>query len=339
MQLREAAETLGVHYQTAYGWVREGVLPGPQGGPRLRGQRRGRPRARGPAGPGRASPPGTIQVRDWPAQAGRLYAAIADGEETQARHGLDRLAGGVPLVDLCQRVIGPALRRIGDDWAAGRVSIAQEHRASAICERLIAVHAQQPPGRPRGIAVVTTPPGERHGLPALMAAACLREDRWLVHHLAADLPVAEVAGLASQVGAGLVVLSSATTDRGPPARGAATRSPPPPGVPCWPAGPETACTTCARWQAGDGHPRRTRHPANDKRKEPPHGQLRTPPSARAARRRTRSPTWPPSATRRTGIPACSTPSSRRRAGRGRHPVPPVVPFLGRRLTLVYQVTG
>ena len=40
-----------------------------------------------------------------------------------------------------------------------------------------------------------------------MAAACLREDRWLVHHLAADLPTAEIAGLASQVGAGLIVLS------------------------------------------------------------------------------------------------------------------------------------
>jgi len=27
MDLREAAGTLGVHYQTAYGWVRQGVLP------------------------------------------------------------------------------------------------------------------------------------------------------------------------------------------------------------------------------------------------------------------------------------------------------------------------
>jgi excisionase family DNA binding protein len=27
MDLREAAGALGVHYQTAYGWVRQGVLP------------------------------------------------------------------------------------------------------------------------------------------------------------------------------------------------------------------------------------------------------------------------------------------------------------------------
>jgi hypothetical protein len=60
--------------------------------------------------------------------------------------------------------------------------------------------------------VVSTPPGERHGLPPLMATACLREDHWLVHHLATDLPVTEVTGLARLAGASLVVLSSATTE-------------------------------------------------------------------------------------------------------------------------------
>jgi hypothetical protein len=54
-----------------------------------------------------------------------------------------------------------------------------------------------------------------------MAAACLREDHWLVHHLAADLPVAEVTRLAAQVGAELVVLSSVTTSAARRARGAA----------------------------------------------------------------------------------------------------------------------
>ena len=60
--------------------------------------------------------------------------------------------------------------------------------------------------------MVTTPPGERHGLPALMATACLREDRWLVHHLAADLPVSEVTDLVKETAASLVVLSAATTE-------------------------------------------------------------------------------------------------------------------------------
>ena len=209
MQLREAADALGVHYQTAYLWVRQGSLPARKLGRGYEVQdadvaalaerrRRGRP------------PGHRIGVRDWPAQADQLYAAIVAGEETHARHWLDRLAAGVSVIDLCEQVIAPALRRIGDDWASGRVTIAAEHRASAICERLIAAHAGQPGGRPRGRAVVATPPGERHGLPALMAAACLREDRWLVHHLATDLPVAEVTRLAAAVDADLVVFSAAT---------------------------------------------------------------------------------------------------------------------------------
>jgi len=209
MDLRHAADLLGVHYQTAYQWVRQGSLPARKVG---RGYEVGEADVRDLAARRRAGrkPARAIGVRDWQAQADQLYAAIAGGEETRARHWLDRLAAGVTVTDLCDRVIAPALRRIGDEWAAGQVSIAQEHRASAICERLIALHAAQPPGRPRGCAVVTTPPGERHGLPALMAAACLREDRWLVHHLAADLPVAEVSRFALDAGAGLVVFSAAT---------------------------------------------------------------------------------------------------------------------------------
>jgi MerR family transcriptional regulator, light-induced transcriptional regulator len=220
MQLREAADVLGVHYQTAYSWVRQGTLPARKTG---RGYElldrdiRALAEQRASGTP----PPPEVRVRDWPAQAGRLYDAIVAGDETLARHEFDRLAAGVPVVDLCERVITPALRRIGEEWAAGELTIAAEHRASAICERLIATRAHQPPGRPRGIAVTATPPGERHGLPALMAAACLREDHWLVHHLAADLPVADVIGLGLDVGADLVVLSSATTQAARVARRAA----------------------------------------------------------------------------------------------------------------------
>lgn len=221
MQLREAADVLGVHYQTAYQWVRQGSLPACKQG---RGYEVDEADVRVLAARRRAgrAPARAIEVRDWQAQADQLYQAIAAGEETHARHWLARLTGGVTLAGLCERVIAPALRRIGDDWATGRVSIAQEHRASAICERLIALRAGQPPGRPRGCAVVATPPGERHGLPALMAAACLREDRWLVHHLAADLPVTEVIECARDVSAGLVVFSAATREGATAAVTAAT---------------------------------------------------------------------------------------------------------------------
>ena len=80
MQLRDAAETLGVHYQTAYGWVRQGTL-------RARKTPRGYEvsegdvlelMARRAAG---AEPAREVQVRDWAAQADRLYAALVAGDE------------------------------------------------------------------------------------------------------------------------------------------------------------------------------------------------------------------------------------------------------------------
>jgi MerR family transcriptional regulator, light-induced transcriptional regulator len=220
MQLREAADVLGVHYQTAYGWVRQGVLPARKTG---RGYEvsddavsaLAQRRACGTA------PRPQIRVRDWEAQADRLYAALMSGDETLAQHLFARLARGVPLTILCERVIAPVLVRIGDEWAAGRTSIAAEHRASAICERLIAARARPPQGRPRGIAVTATPPGERHAIPALMATACLRQDRWQVHHLASDLPVAEIIRLAKDTGAGLLVLSASSAESGWLARRAA----------------------------------------------------------------------------------------------------------------------
>lgn len=210
MQLSEAADMLGVHYQTAYAWVRRGELPATKQGRTYHvldadlasfAAARRQPR----------EPEPVVRVRDWQALAGRLYRAVLNGEETRIRAELNGLAGTISMLDLCDRVIAPALRKIGDGWESGRVSIAQEHRASAICERLITIRSRPPAGRPRGIAVAATPEGERHSLPALMAAACLREDHWQVHHLASDLPASEVLQLASGVRADLVVLSATTS--------------------------------------------------------------------------------------------------------------------------------
>jgi MerR family transcriptional regulator, light-induced transcriptional regulator len=212
LPLREAADFLGVHYQTAYGWVRQGLLPATKVGRSYQVNvadvhALGAERATG------TPPRSEVRVRSWQPQADRFYDALVAGQERLAQSRLERLAAGVPFIELCERLVAPTLRRIGEDWAAGDVTIAVEHRASAICERLIApLGARQPRGRPRGVAVTATPAGERHGLPALMAAGSLREDHWLVQHLATDLPASEVGRLADDVAARLVVLSAATDE-------------------------------------------------------------------------------------------------------------------------------
>ena len=117
MDLREAAGALGVHYQTAYAWVRQGVLPARKVG---RGYEISEADARELAArrrQGYAAARGPSSVRDWAAQSRQLYEALAKGDETLARKRLARLAGGVPLLDLCEHVIGagapPHRRRLG----------------------------------------------------------------------------------------------------------------------------------------------------------------------------------------------------------------------------------
>jgi len=205
--LQEAADRLGVHYQTAYRWVRRGELPAVKiAGTYVLDD--GDLAAFAAARVAPEAPPRQIEVRDWAHQATRLYVALIEGQELAAREQVGHLReGGADVVDICDRILAPALVRVGLAWAQGSVSIAQEHRASAICERLLARMTPSPPGRPRGVGVVAAPPGEDHHLPGAMATAALREDHWQVHHLGVHVPVEDVAALAHAEQAGLIVLS------------------------------------------------------------------------------------------------------------------------------------
>lgn len=207
VDLKEAAQRLGVHYQTAYRWVREGMLSAGKIGSSYEIDeddleafmaRRATP----------APPPKVTRVRDWDAQADRLHHLLLAGDELGARALVDRLHhGGHDCVLLCEKLLAPVLQAIGEDWAAGRITVAHEHRAAAICERLLSRAAPHPRGRPRGVAVVCTPPGELHGLPSIMAAMTLRADRWKVHHLGAQVPLEDLKAFIPTVDANLVVLS------------------------------------------------------------------------------------------------------------------------------------
>jgi excisionase family DNA binding protein len=205
--LAQAAVRLRVHYQTAYRWVRRGQLPAVKvAGTYLVELRDLDAFAVTRAAP--EAPPRRVEVRDWDHQAGRFHQALIEGDELAVREQAHRLReGGVSVADLCDRVLAPALVRIGDGWARAAVSIAEEHRAAAICERLLGRLTPAPPGRPRGVCVVASPPGDEHRLAGAMATAALREDHWRVHHLGVNVPAGQVSTLARSEGAGLVILS------------------------------------------------------------------------------------------------------------------------------------
>ena len=207
MNLQEAADYLGVHYQTTYRWVREGQLTARKRGNAYEVDRDEVERFLAvrlvPV-----APPPRLQVRDWTSHKTRLLDALLAGEELDARAVIDRLTDGhVGGLDLCENLVSPCLAAIGDGWHRGEVSIAEEHRATAICERLLARIASHPRGRPRGTAVVLSAPGDDHSIPAMMAAMALRDDRWRVHHLGSNVPQHDLLRLAETANASVIVLS------------------------------------------------------------------------------------------------------------------------------------
>jgi MerR family transcriptional regulator, light-induced transcriptional regulator len=211
VDLRSAADRLGVHYQTAYRWVREGSLPAVKRGTSYDVDERDLAHFHA-ARTAPAPPPAKAHVRSWDQQVARLFGLLAAGDELGARNLVDRLRdGGIEPVVLCDSLLGPALVRVGDAWASGDCNVAEEHRAAAICDRLLARLAVHPRGRPRGVAVTATPVGEEHGLPSTMAAIALRADRWQVHHLGTQVPTADLVDLVRVVEAHLVVLSVVTS--------------------------------------------------------------------------------------------------------------------------------
>jgi methanogenic corrinoid protein MtbC1 len=182
IDLRSAAGDLGVHYQTAYRWVRSGRLPAELLVRRTDVRALDADRRR-PSTPTR---PGTPRLAR---QAEHMHAALRDGDETAARSiGRTLVHQGTPVTELIQQVLVPSLRRIGQAWHDGELTIWVEHRASAIVDRVLGELAPNPRGRRRGTVMVAAVAGDHHSLPTTMAAVVLREANWHVQHLGANMP-------------------------------------------------------------------------------------------------------------------------------------------------------
>jgi excisionase family DNA binding protein len=211
IELQEAADRLGVHYQTAYRWVRAGRLPAHLMGGRylisaadlvaFDEQRKA---------PG---PPTRPSAARLDRQAHRVRKALVQGDEATVRSISRRLVSdGTSIIDLVHIVFVPPLRWIGKAWHDGELSIWVEHRASAIVERTLGELSPNPRGRRRGTVMVAAVSGDRHSLPTLMAAVALRDANWHVHHLGADMPGDELVRFCAEHPVDLAVISLTNPD-------------------------------------------------------------------------------------------------------------------------------
>lgn len=213
--LTDVAERLGVHYMTAYRYVRTGRLAARQRGSQWlveedelrRFEKLGKPNT----GRSRAS---TAETRQSSAE--RLTARLIAGDEAGSWAITEEvLASGATPRAVYLELFGPALRAIGERWADGHITVADEHRASVVMYRLVG--RLGPLFRPRGprvgTVIIGAPAGEHHGLPVTLGADLLRLEGFDVIDLGADVPADAFAACALATDDLLAVSICVTLDR------------------------------------------------------------------------------------------------------------------------------
>ncbi|MEX2626211.1 MAG: B12-binding domain-containing protein [Ilumatobacteraceae bacterium] len=194
LTLHEVAEELGVHYMTAYRYVRLGLLPATKTGGSWRIRRTDLASFRSGS---TATPVATGRRAPW---AHRLESRLVAGDARGAWGVVEAaLAAGSELDEIYLEVLSPALVRIGERWESGEIDIAIEHRATGIAMRLIGRLGPRfvRRGRTRGAVVLGAPRGERHGIPVAILADLLRSRGWDVSDLGADTPASSLAHTAT----------------------------------------------------------------------------------------------------------------------------------------------
>ena len=121
----------------------------------------------------------------------RLVRAARELDVPAVDRVLDDIFASASFERAASDLLFPALRRLGEAWAAGEVTVAGEHLASAaVLRRLgLALDAAGSAGMRGPTVVVGLPPGGRHELGALAFAVAARRAGMAVRYVCADLPI------------------------------------------------------------------------------------------------------------------------------------------------------
>lgn len=187
LTLQEAADELGVHYMTAYRYVRLGMLEAHKRGRSWVVSREDLEAFRtAPAPDGGASDTDTGVA--WDERLVRRMLAADDAGAWKVVEAA--LASGMEPRAVYLDVITPALRSVGDRWADGSIDIADEHAASQIARRVVARLAPRMTSRGlrRGTIVMGSTSTEMHDLPISIVADLFRSLHFEVIDLGGNLP-------------------------------------------------------------------------------------------------------------------------------------------------------
>lgn len=123
----------------------------------------------------------------------RAYlSALLAADEVAAENTIrDAIDAGLTGAEIDEELIAPALWRIGELWERGDISVADEHAATEISLRVLALQREArrvADARAGHRVMLATPPGEMHVVALRMVSNLLRHSGYQVLMLGADVP-------------------------------------------------------------------------------------------------------------------------------------------------------
>jgi MerR family transcriptional regulator, light-induced transcriptional regulator len=204
---REAARLLGVSEASVKRWADGGLLPSAKtaGGHRrfrpedvaaFRHTRLGRAGTRAhsfvaPRARGAAEETAHDGAGDDAATSASIFDALVAGDSEAAAALVVKLhLRGCTVASLADSALCPAMRRVGDLWHAGQLTVAQEHVATRTAfSALAALRASMEPAPPAWLtAICCSVEEDFHELPAHVASLVLEARGWETIMLGASTP-------------------------------------------------------------------------------------------------------------------------------------------------------
>jgi MerR family transcriptional regulator, light-induced transcriptional regulator len=114
-----------------------------------------------------------------------------------------------PVETVCIDILQQGISDLGNDWYLDKVSVQQEHFASALASRrLEALIASMPHPTRQQIVLVGCPSGEWHTFPTLILSLLLLRNGLKVVYLGADIPIEQLEETSAATRPDLVVLAA-----------------------------------------------------------------------------------------------------------------------------------
>lgn len=130
------------------------------------------------------------------AQIQTLLSHLLRGDRNACQTWLTRLQSeaNLSLSEIYLEILEPTMHEVGLLWEEGKISVAQEHLASALVSRLmVLIYARQNPPLPsRGKALITTAPNEFHEMGAWMLSDLLEQDGWETRYMGTNTPPEDI---------------------------------------------------------------------------------------------------------------------------------------------------